>query len=77
MYYVAVDIGCIECGENSHVLGIFTDKKKAEKVCDMHEERQRKKWIGQHNFEVYEIKEINKEYPIKYTEGGDWRWLNE
>lgn len=76
MYYVAVDIGCIECGENSHVLGIFTDKKEAEKVCDIHEE-QSKNCIGQHNFEVYEIKEINKVYPIKYRDSFDWGWLDE
>ena len=26
--YVAVDIGCIECGEETNVLGIFTNKNK-------------------------------------------------
>jgi hypothetical protein len=29
-YYVAVDIGCIECGESTAVLGIFTHEKDAE-----------------------------------------------
>ena len=50
MYYVAVDIGCIECGEPSHVLGIFTNKEKALNVCKEHEERQNLNWTGQHSF---------------------------
>ena len=37
--YVAVDIGCIECGEESAVLGVFTDKAKAREVLDEHWDR--------------------------------------
>ena len=29
--FVAVDIGCIECGEDSNVLGIFATKEQAVK----------------------------------------------
>ena len=32
MKYVVLDIGCIECGEPSSILGIFDNKKKAEEV---------------------------------------------
>ena len=65
MYYVAVDIGCIECGEPSHVLGIFTNKEKALNVCKEHEERQNLNWTGQHSFEIFEIKNMGLE--IKYS----------
>ena len=32
MKYIVVDIGCIECGEPSDILGVFTDRQKAEEV---------------------------------------------
>ena len=66
MYYVAIDIGCLECGEESHILGIFKEKEKAEKVCKDHKQRQNDNWTGQHNFEVQEIEEIDKEYKVNY-----------
>ena len=66
MYYVVVDIGCIECGEPTHVLGIFNNKKEANKILEEHEERQREHWSGQHSFEIFEIEELNKEYRINY-----------
>lgn len=52
--FVAVDIGCIECGEDSDVLGIFTTKEQAEKACNEAGDKQSKNWRGQHNFEVFE-----------------------
>lgn len=66
MYYVALDIGCIECGEDSNILGIFTNKKRAEEVIKDHENRQKENWSGQHYFDVVEIEEIDKEYPVEY-----------
>lgn len=65
-YYVLVDIGCIECGEESHVIGIFTDINKAQKSEKDHEMRQEKKWTGQHLFEIFEIEKIDKVYRVKY-----------
>lgn len=64
--YVAVDIGCIECGEPSAVLGVFTDENRAQRVCDEHEERQTANWGGQHYFEVFEVDEIDKGIRIEY-----------
>ena len=61
MKYVVVDIGCIECGEQSRVPGIFTNKKEAEKVAKKYEEIQSNNWCGQHCFEIFEVKEENIE----------------
>lgn len=61
MKYVVVDIGCIECGEQSGVLGIFTDKKQAEEVQKKYREIQSNNWTGQHYFEIFEVKEENIE----------------
>ena len=54
--FVAVDIGCIECGEDSNVLGIFATKEQAGKACDKARDEELKKWHGQHSFEVFEAK---------------------
>ena len=65
-YYVLVDIGCIECGEESGVLGIFTNKKKAKMVAKKYEKIQSDNWSGQHYFEIFEIDEIDKTYKVEY-----------
>ena len=61
MYYVAVDIGCIECGESSAVLGIFKKEEDAQAVCDKAEVTQKANWTGQHYFEVFPVKHLNTE----------------
>jgi hypothetical protein len=66
MLYVAVDIGCLECGEGSAVLGVFTTEERAQAVCDDHAERQAKGWRGQHDFAVFPIHEIDREHRVEY-----------
>lgn len=53
--HVAVDIGCIECGENSHVLGVFRDRAAAQAVLDEHANRQAENWRGEHRFFIYSV----------------------
>lgn len=64
--YVAVDIGCIECGEETQVLGIFTSLTRAEEVCNEHAARHCAKWRGQHAFEVFPVAEIDVEQRVEY-----------
>lgn len=59
MKYIAVDIGCIECGENSSVLGIFTNKEQALEILKKCEEYQKEHWEGQHSFELFEVEQEN------------------
>jgi hypothetical protein len=68
MYYVVVDIGCMHCNERSSVLGIFTNRNRAEYVCEEHKARQADDWSGEHEFEVYEIAEIDTEYKVDYND---------
>lgn len=54
--YVAVDIGCIECGEPSAVLGVFGTEDAADAAVRVAWE----KWhddaeAGTHNFEIFQI----------------------
>lgn len=67
--YVVVDIGCIECGEPSTVLGIFNDKKKAESVREKYENIQEENWHGQHYFEIFEVDEEDKVVNDDYYKG--------
>lgn len=64
--FVAVDIGCIECGEASAVLGIFHTKKRAEAVCAEHRARQAENRKGQHSFEVFEVSQIGQVCKVGY-----------
>lgn len=66
MYFVVVDIGCIECGQATSVLGIFNSISEADKVKKDHEKRQKENWNGQHYFEIFAIEELNKEYRVEY-----------
>ena len=74
MKYVVVDIGCIECGEQSGVLGIFTDKKEAEKTAKKYKEKQANNWSGQHYFEIFEVKEENVEVYDEETYLKHFEW---
>ena len=69
MKYVVVDIGCIECGEPSSVLGIFTDIEKAKDIMKRCEEYQDKNWTGQHYFEIYEVSKENELINKYYIKG--------
>lgn len=52
--YVLVDIGCIECGEQSDLIGIFDKKDLAESTKLECEEAQENNWHGQHSFIIFE-----------------------
>ena len=53
--WLAFDIGCIECGEDSAVIGVFSTKEFAEAACKVAEEEQAKNWHGQHSMEVFQL----------------------
>jgi hypothetical protein len=67
MQWIVFDIGCIECCENSELLGIFNDENEANTICDFLNKKC--SWgvngTGQHRFEKFLIPEKNK-IPDKY-----------
>ena len=63
--YILVDIGCIECGESSRIIGVFNNIEKAYVIRDKCHDIQRKHWTGQHYFEIFEI-DIEKEIVDNY-----------
>jgi hypothetical protein len=58
--YIVVDIGCLECGVSSGLVGIFTDKIKAESIAHRLDSSNAC-WIdgGQHSFQMFETLEDN------------------
>lgn len=65
MYYVVVDIGCLECGLGSNVIGIFTSKQEAENICKINSDRHDHSSRDYQVFEVDCINSINKNYLSK------------
>jgi hypothetical protein len=55
--YLAFDIGCIECDEDSAVIGVFATKEAAEAACEAARVKQEAEWHGQHSMEVFELPE--------------------
>lgn len=53
--WLAFDIGCLECGESSAVIGVYGSQSEAQSACDAAEEKQAEDWRGQHSFEVFSI----------------------
>ena len=74
MKYIVLDIGCIECGEKSAILGIFDNEQKAKKIMEKYEKIQSDNWHGQHQFYVVEIKEETVELYDKksYLKHNEW-----
>ena len=63
--YIVVNIGCIECGVSSNIVGVFDDDIKANEIAaklnDTHSWREG----GQNSYEVFpmpELNVINEEY---------------
>ena len=53
--YLVFDIGCIECGEESGVVGLYATLEEAIKARDDAAAGQERHWTGQHSFEVFDL----------------------
>ena len=66
--WVVVNIGCIECGVSSNIVGVFDSKDYAEKVAEECFNKYSWREEGQNAFEVFKlpsINVINAEYNIQ------------
>lgn len=59
MKFLVFDIGCIECGESSEVVGFYDTRAEAEHVAEEYSTVTkgwgRPEWHGQHSVEVFEV----------------------
>jgi len=67
--YIVVNIGCIECGVSSNIVGIFQDETTAKSIAAKCAEKYAWREGGQNSFEVFIAPEtgvIDSEYEITY-----------
>ena len=55
--FVVVNVGCIECCVPSNIVGMFSDKIKADSIAAKCEDVFEWRHGGQNTFEVFELKE--------------------
>jgi hypothetical protein len=53
--YMTFDIGSIECGESSGIVGMYATEAEAVEAADAAEQRHAANWNGQHHFEVFDL----------------------
>lgn len=56
--WIVMDIGCLECGYNSEIVGVFETPQEAERVALRLQETVTGKELGGHDFEVFELPEL-------------------
>jgi hypothetical protein len=67
MMFLVINIGCIECGVSSQVVGLFKTKEEADKIADKCIEKYYWRHGGQNEFTVFPLPEvgvINSEYEL-------------
>ena len=65
MKWIVVNIGCIECGVSSKIVGVFTDEAQADDIAKTCRKTHSWREGGQNEFEVFQMPaddEIDSEY---------------
>jgi hypothetical protein len=65
--YMVFNIGCIECGVSSNVVGLFTDKAKADALAHTLPDTHGWREGGQNSFRVFELPEQDNVITEEYT----------
>lgn len=65
--WLVMNIGCIECGVSSAIVGVFADKEKAEAIAAECDKKYDWREGGQNTFKVFELpkaEQIAPEYEV-------------
>jgi hypothetical protein len=65
--WIVVNVGCIECGVSSNIVGVFTEQKRADEVAAQCNDKHSWREGGQNSFDVFPMPEdnvVNKEYVL-------------
>jgi hypothetical protein len=57
--WIVVNIGCIECGVGSEIVGVFDNEEKANEIANRFDTEFSWRQGGQNSFEVFEMPKIN------------------
>lgn len=69
MAWIVMDIGCIECGESSDLVGVYPTKDQAEAVIEKLEQAGLRWRGGQHEFEAFDTEAPQSEEYAKALTG--------
>ena len=61
--WIVVNIGCIECGVSSQIVGVFADKERADAIAAEFDEKFNWREGGQNSFEVFPMPETEVIHP--------------
>lgn len=56
--WLVFNVGCIECGVSSNVVGIFVRKGKADEIAKTLNEKYNWREGGQNSYEVFELNRV-------------------
>jgi hypothetical protein len=68
--WVVVNIGCIECGVSSDIVGVFDNEAEADRIAKVLDDKLDWREGGQNSFEVFPLPEvgvISEEYSAAIT----------
>lgn len=70
--YLLMNIGCLECGVSSQIVGVYTNKAFAEDLAKKLESNRTFSWRegGQNSYEVFELPLINSTHTDYKAKGG-------
>lgn len=57
--WLVINIGCIECGVSSNIVGLYDDKNKAVALAKRLGKENYWRENGQNNYEVFELPKLN------------------
>ncbi len=72
--FIVVNIGCIESGVSTNIVGVFSTEEEANRVVDLCHSKYDWRQGGQNDFEVFPIPDvgvIDEEYNLSEILGDD------
>lgn len=61
--WIVVNIGCIECGVSSNIVGVFADETQANEIAKGFDKEFNWREGGQNSFEVFPMPEVGIIHP--------------
>jgi len=65
--WIVVNVGCIECGVSTNIVGVFTEEARAETIAEKLNQDNSWREAGQNSYEVFAMPEPN-EIAAEYRE---------
>lgn len=57
--WIVVNVGCIECGVSTNIVGVFDSEDRARAIASEFDEKFSWREGGQNSFEVFPMPEVN------------------